>query len=93
MTAYIEPVNTKLIQQNMRKDARIEQLERECASKDAMLREMRIAKLADYRKRMRRNRIVLENFGYLIYAVLAVGALWILCLAGEWALWRYLGVC
>ena len=93
MTAYIEPVNTKLIQQNMRKDAHIERLERENALKGEALRKMHADRIADYRKRTRRNRIADENLGYVLIAVLAIGALWAFVWAGEMIVWRVLGLC
>lgn len=93
MTAYIEPVNTKLIQQNMRKDAQIARLERENALKNEALQKMHAERIAYYAKRSRRNRLADENLGYILIAALAVGALWAFVWIGEMIVWKVIGLC
>ncbi len=93
MTAYIEPVNTKLIQQNMRKDAQIARLEKENALKNEALKKMHAERIAYYRKRTLRNRIADENLGYILIAALAVGALMAFVWAGEMVTWSVIGLC
>lgn len=93
MTAHIAPLNPELIQQNRRKDARIAQLEADNARKDALLREMHAEKLANYKSRMRRNRIADEYLGYVIIGALAVGLMWLAIFGAEWLVWKVMGLC
>lgn len=93
MTAHIAPLNPELIQQNRRKDMRIAELERENAQQAALLRQMHAEKLANYKSRMRRNRIADEYLGYVLIGALAVGLMWLTVLGAEWLVWKAVGLC